>query len=54
MAELTEDAWEAMVSDPQGRWYREGPEYRTYLRPPVLFKGERPTSDISQPIVPPK
>jgi hypothetical protein len=53
MAELTEQLWEAMVSDPLSRWYREGPEYRDYLRPPILFPGDRPTDDISQPIVPP-
>jgi hypothetical protein len=52
MAALTERLWEGMISDPQSRWYREGPEYRDYLRPPILFKGERPTSDISQPIAP--
>ena len=53
MKELTEEAWERMVNDPQSRWYREGPEYRDYLRPPILFKGARPTDDISQPIVGP-
>jgi MoaA/NifB/PqqE/SkfB family radical SAM enzyme len=54
MARLTEGLWEGMISDPESRWYREGPEYRDYLRPPILFKGERPTEDISQPIAPPK
>lgn len=53
MAELTEPLWEAMVNDPDSRWYREGPEYRDYLRPPILFEGERPTDDASQPMVPP-
>jgi MoaA/NifB/PqqE/SkfB family radical SAM enzyme len=51
MAELTEPLWEAMVNDPGSRWYREGPEYRDYLRPPVCFEGERPTDDASQPMV---
>jgi hypothetical protein len=53
MKELTEPLWEAMVNDPTSRWYREGPEYRDYLRPPILYNGERPTNDISQPMVPP-
>jgi hypothetical protein len=53
MAALTEPLWEKMINDPGSRWYKEGPEYREYLRPPILFAGERPTEDISQPIVPP-
>jgi MoaA/NifB/PqqE/SkfB family radical SAM enzyme len=53
MKELTEPLWEAMVNDPTSRWYREGPEYRDYLRPPILYNGERPTNDIPQPMVPP-
>ena len=39
MEELTEDEWEKTVSDPDSRWYREGSEYRDYLRPPILHKG---------------
>ena len=53
MAELTEPLWEKMISDPESRWYWEGPEYRDYLRPPVLCGGGGRPSDISQPIVPP-
>ena len=54
MAELTDPQWEEMIRDPSSRWYREGPEYREYLRPPILFDGERPKDDISQPIAVPK
>ncbi len=54
MAELTDPMWEAMIDDPSSRWYREGPEYREYLRPPILFEGQRPRGDISQPMVAPK
>ncbi len=54
MAELTEPLWEQMINDPTSRWYREGPEYRDYLRPPILRReGGRPP-DISQPIAPPE
>jgi MoaA/NifB/PqqE/SkfB family radical SAM enzyme len=51
MAELTDPQWEKMINDPDSRWYRDGPEYREYLRPPILFDGERPREDVSQPIV---
>lgn len=54
MAELTDPLWESMIQDPASRWYREGPEYREYLRPPILFEGERPRDDISQPMVGPR
>jgi hypothetical protein len=53
MAQLIEPLWEDLVNDPDSRWYREGPEYRDYLRPPILFEGERPTDDASQPMIPP-
>jgi hypothetical protein len=53
MAELTEPAWEQMISDPESRWYREGPEYRDYLQPPILGTDRGRTPDITQPIVPP-
>ena len=52
MEELTEPAWEAMVSDPSSRWYRGGPDYLDYLRPPILFAGERPDGDLPQPVAP--
>ena len=29
----------------------DGPEYRDFLRPPILFQGKRPTGDAVQPIV---
>jgi len=53
MKELTEPLWEAMINDPGSRWYREGPDYREWLRPPVLCGGKRPAEDVSQPIAPP-
>ncbi len=36
MEELTEADWEKMINDPENRWYKDGPEYREYLHPPVM------------------
>lgn len=54
MEELAEPLWEALINDPCSRWFREGTEYRDHLRPAILFQGERPASDFSQPIAPPR
>ena len=52
MAELTDPLWEKMVFDPTSRWYWDGPEYRDYLRPPVLFHGKKGTDDVPPTVFP--
>ena len=30
--ELTDPEWERMIDDPQNRWYREGPAYKSLFQ----------------------
>jgi MoaA/NifB/PqqE/SkfB family radical SAM enzyme len=54
MEELTEERWQSMVNDPNSRWFREGPDYSEYLRPPVEYPHDRPDDGYLQPIAPPR